>query len=137
MSPAHLRRDVDFPMPASPARKARPKQTQSPRKGATLVDAPPPESLFVPAKKPPRAFEEIIAQVQSLIADGRIRRGEKLPTERQLAQQFQVGRNTVREAMRMLEISGTVYLRRGPKGGAFIAEDDPHRLNQHLTNALR
>ena len=121
-------------MPTSTARKM-PRPNQVKRSGQPKLEVA--ETLFAPAQKPPRAFEEIIKQVQILIAGGRIKRGEKLPTERQLALQFQVGRNTVREALRMLEISGTVVLRRGPKGGAFVVDDDPHHLNQHLTNALR
>jgi DNA-binding FadR family transcriptional regulator len=101
------------------------------------VAAPADEVVFAPTKKPPRAFEEIIAQIKDTIASGRLKSGDKLPTERDLASQFQVGRNTVREALRMLEISGVITLRRGPKGGAFLSIDDPYSLNQQLTDVLR
>ena len=92
--------------------------------------------LFSPAK-PRRTFEEIINQIKTNIEGGRLRRGDKLPTERALAAQFQVSRNTVREALRTLEISGFITLKRGPTGGAFVAASDPKILNSQLTSALR
>jgi GntR family transcriptional regulator, transcriptional repressor for pyruvate dehydrogenase complex len=93
-------------------------------------------SLFTPAK-PRRTFEEIITQIKTHIEQRRLQRGDKLPTERALAAQFQVSRNTVREALRTLEISGFITLKRGPAGGAFVTAADPHILNSRLTNALQ
>src|SRR5712664_2472743 len=92
--------------------------------------------MFSPAK-PRRVFEEIINQIKAQIEDGRLQRGDKLPTERALAAQFRVSRNTVREALRTLEISGLITLKRGPTGGAFVAASDPRILNSQLTSALR
>jgi DNA-binding FadR family transcriptional regulator len=92
--------------------------------------------MFRPAK-PRRVFEEIINQIKAQIEDGRVQRGDKLPTERALASQFQVSRNTVREALRTLEISGLVTLKRGSSGGAFVAAGDPQILNSRLNSALR
>jgi DNA-binding FadR family transcriptional regulator len=77
------------------------------------------EALFRPAR-PRRAFDEIISQVQDLIRSGELAPGDRLPSERALAEQMMVSRNTVREALRMLEISGVVKLRRGRLGGAYI-----------------
>lgn len=91
--------------------------------------------MFRPAK-PRRVFEEIINQIKAKIEDGRLQRGDKLPTERALASQFQVSRNTVREALRTLEISGLVTLKRGSSGGAFVAAGDPQVLNSRLNSAL-
>ena len=65
--------------------------------------------IFGPAR-PRRTFEEIINQIKANIEEGRLKRGDKLPTERALAAQFQVSRNTVREALRTLEISGFIIL---------------------------
>jgi GntR family transcriptional regulator, transcriptional repressor for pyruvate dehydrogenase complex len=92
--------------------------------------------IFGPAR-PRRTFEEIINQIKTNIEEGRLKRGDKLPTERALAAQFQVSRNTVREALRTLEISGFIILKRGPTGGAFVAASDPAILNSQLTSALR
>ena len=43
----------------------------------------------------------------------------------------------MREALRTLEISGFITLKRGPTGGAFVAASDPAILNSQLTSALR
>ena len=94
------------------------------------------QSMFTVAR-PRRTFEEIIKQVQGRIQDGSIKKGDRLPSERELAAQFEVSRNTVREAMRTLEISGYITLRRGAAGGAFVTDSEPQVLNDHLVGALR
>ncbi|MBP0495883.1 FadR/GntR family transcriptional regulator [Pararoseomonas indoligenes] len=76
---------------------------------------------FSPAR-PRRAIEEITSQIQRMIADGALQPGDKLPAERILAAQLEVSRNTLREALRMLEITGTLSLRKGARGGSFVAE---------------
>lgn len=93
-------------------------------------------SLFT-AARPRRTFEEIIGQIKGRILDGSIRRGDKLPSERDLAMQFEVSRNSVREALRTLEISGYITLKRGAGGGAFVTETEPQALNDYLTGALK
>lgn len=69
-----------------------------------------------------RAFEEIAAQIRGELARQRLRAGDRLPAERQLAEQFHVSRNTLREALRSLEIAGLLELKKGAAGGAFIRE---------------
>jgi GntR family transcriptional repressor for pyruvate dehydrogenase complex len=68
-----------------------------------------------------RFFERIANDIRISIADGRRKAGDRLPSERELAEQFGVSRNTVREAFRSLENAGLLVLRRGPGGGAFVA----------------
>lgn len=75
---------------------------------------------FTPAR-PRRAIEEITSQIQRMIEDGALQPGDKLPAERVLAAQLQVSRNTLREALRMLEITGVLTLRKGASGGSFVA----------------
>lgn len=67
-----------------------------------------------------RAFEEIAQQIREQLARGALKAGDRLPPERSLAEAFAVSRNTVREALRSLEIAGLVELRKGAAGGAFI-----------------
>ncbi len=60
-----------------------------------------------------RAYEEIVRQLQSLIAQGRLKSGDRLSTERELAQQFGVSRVTVRQALSVLQAMGLVESRIG------------------------
>jgi DNA-binding FadR family transcriptional regulator len=69
-----------------------------------------------------RAFEEITAQIRGRLARQSLRAGDRLPAERQLAEQFHCSRNTLREALRSLELAGLLELRKGATGGAFIKE---------------
>jgi GntR family transcriptional regulator, transcriptional repressor for pyruvate dehydrogenase complex len=69
---------------------------------------------------PSRAFEEIAAQIRELVASGRLKPGDRLPAERDLSAKFKVSRNTLREALRALELSGMIELRKGAAGGAFV-----------------
>ncbi len=69
-----------------------------------------------------RASDEIINQIRERLETGELRTGDRLPSERELAETFNVSRNTVREALRGLERSGVLELRKGATGGAFIAD---------------
>ena len=64
-----------------------------------------------------RAFEDIARQIREELLQGRLRPGDRLPAERELAVQFGVSRNTLREALRSLEIAGLITLRKGAAGG--------------------
>jgi len=69
-----------------------------------------------------RAFEDIAGQIRDELTQGRLRAGDRLPPERELAGQFGVSRNTLREALRSLEISGLITLKKGASGGAFVKD---------------
>ncbi len=68
--------------------------------------------------KKTRVYEAIVAQLTSLILEGEIKPGDKLPSERELCEQFGVGRNSVREATRSLESAKLVETRQGE--GTFV-----------------
>jgi GntR family transcriptional regulator, transcriptional repressor for pyruvate dehydrogenase complex len=72
-----------------------------------------------------RTFEEVSNRIKELIFDGTLKPGERLPSENALAQMFQVGRQSVREALRVLERSGFITVKTGLKGGPII-EDTLH-----------
>jgi GntR family transcriptional repressor for pyruvate dehydrogenase complex len=75
--------------------------------------------------KPIRQFrvsEEVLSQLKESILLGKFKSGEKLPSERELTEEFQVSRGVIREAIRALEITGFVMLRQGPTGGAFVTD---------------
>ncbi|MCW5653170.1 GntR family transcriptional regulator [Hydrogenophaga sp.] len=83
-----------------------------------------------------RVFEEICDQIRRKLARGEFRPGDKLPTERELAAEFSVGRPAVREALRTLESSGVLVLKKGLKGGAFVREGDPTVVTQSIHDLI-
>jgi GntR family transcriptional regulator, transcriptional repressor for pyruvate dehydrogenase complex len=72
-----------------------------------------------------RLFERVLEQLRSAIFSGEFGPGEKLPSERELVASFGVSRASVREALRVLELSGVVVVRHGSAGGFFVAETPP------------
>lgn len=92
--------------------------------------------LFVPLKTK-RAFEEVSEQIKELIFTGVFSPGDKLPAERELAAQFAVGRIVVREALRVLENSGFVYIKQGSDGGAVVKEIGAAPVTQSIADMVR
>jgi len=74
---------------------------------------------FVPVKRV-RAFEGIAKQIREQLHQGNFLPGQKLPSERELCEKFQVSRNTLREAIRSLENAGVLQSRKGSRGGTFV-----------------
>ncbi|TQF27680.1 GntR family transcriptional regulator [Bradyrhizobium sp. UNPF46] len=68
-----------------------------------------------------RAFEDIARQIRSELAEGRLKVGSRLPSERAMAIQLGVSRHVLREALRSLENAGLIRMRKGATGGAFVA----------------
>src|SRR3954452_16253155 len=58
--------------------------------------------------------------------------GDRLPPEREMREQFGVGRGTLREALRVLEAEGLITVRSGPHGGPVVARPDANRLARLL-----
>jgi GntR family transcriptional repressor for pyruvate dehydrogenase complex len=77
-----------------------------------------------------RIYEEIVRQVKAMIAEGRLKSGDQLPPERDLAEKFVVSRTSVREALRALESLGLVEIR--PGEGTFIREVSVEALVEPL-----
>ena len=69
-----------------------------------------------------RAFEAVADQIRGQLTSGALQPGDRLPPERELAEQFSLSRNTVREALRSLEMAGVLEFRKGATGGAFVRE---------------
>lgn len=78
-------------------------------------------TLFKPIQNV-RVAEELTSQIIQSIIKRKLNKGDKLPSERELAEMCSVSRVTVREALRTLEKKGLVVIKRGAKGGAFITE---------------
>lgn len=79
----------------------------------------------VPRFKPIKQFrisEEVAEQLKQSIVSGHFKPGEKLPSERDLSEQFQVSRVAIREALRTLGNSGFITTRQGSTGGAYVTD---------------
>ncbi len=83
----------------------------------------------------PRATDMIIEQIQGLISSGVHKRGVRLPSERDLAERFGVGRGPVREALKQMEFYGLV--RAESQRGYFIAEIGEKALQGLISTMLR
>jgi len=81
-----------------------------------------------------RLSEEIIEQVRDLITSGRLKPGDRLPAERELAQTFSVSRSAVREAIRAMESLGIVEVR--PGEGTFVAASHRSHGRDPITGTL-
>ena len=85
-----------------------------------------------------RVFERVVDEIKEAIESDKLRPGDKLPPEKELAKTLGVSRVTVREALRILELSGLVLIKQGTKGGAFIEKvDGPQRLKECLSDNLK
>lgn len=66
---------------------------------------------------------DIVQQVRNNIINGKLSVGDRLPSERVLAEQFGVSRNTLRKAINSLVQLGLVIVKKGSTGGAFISQE--------------
>jgi GntR family transcriptional regulator, transcriptional repressor for pyruvate dehydrogenase complex len=81
-----------------------------------------------------RLYEEIVEQIKQLIAGGKLKPGDRLLPERDLADRFQVSRASVREAIRTLELLGIIDIR--PGEGTFIRETETDDIIRPLAMFL-
>src|SRR4051812_46779495 len=107
---------------------------------AMLVDVTDPETraegpAFAPARRV-RMLDDVFLQIREAILSGGVPQGERLPNERDLAERFEVGRPTVREALRSLEALGIVEIRPGRTGGAFAARPSEATLGSALSTLV-
>ena len=84
-----------------------------------------------------RAFEDVSTKIKKWIIQGVVKPGDKLPSETQLARQFNVGRQTVREALRLLELSGFLTVHQGAHGGSVVTNTILETLCQSFLDAVQ
>jgi DNA-binding FadR family transcriptional regulator len=92
--------------------------------------------MFKQAKQN-RVFEDVIFQIQEAILEGRLKEGDKLPSERNLREIFKVSRGTMREALRALEQKGLVNIKTGVQGGPIVRKIDIKQMSESLDLLLR
>src|ERR671933_2144052 len=94
-----------------------------------------PGDLFAPIAIA-RASSSIADQIRQAIVTGRLAEGERLPPERELAEQFNVSRVTVRDALRALEAMGLIEVRVGARGGAFVTAPTGSVVAQTMSDMM-
>lgn len=76
----------------------------------------------------PKTAEIIAARIRKAIIRGQLKPGDRLASETELLDDFQVSRPTVREAIRILESEGFLRISRGARGGAHVVAPGPGLL---------
>lgn len=81
-----------------------------------------------------RLYEKVADQIQGLIASGSLAAGDRLPNERTLAEQFDVSRTVVREALKTLAVRGLIEVR--PGQGTFVVDATGDTLSRSFQTML-
>ncbi|MBT0565829.1 FadR/GntR family transcriptional regulator [Williamsia sp. CHRR-6] len=72
------------------------------------------------ATRSPKASEGTAARIVADVVARGLQPGDRLPAESEMLEDYQVSRETLREALRILEVQGLITLKRGPGGGPFV-----------------
>jgi DNA-binding FadR family transcriptional regulator len=83
-----------------------------------------------------RASSAISDQIRNAIVTGRLKAGDRLSPERELAEQFGVSRVTVRDALRTLEAMGLIEVKVGARGGAFVTAPTGSKVAQTMSDMM-
>lgn len=82
-----------------------------------------------------RLYERIVEQIEGAIVSGELQIGEKLPPERELAEQFGVSRTAVREAVKILREKG--YIEIQPGRGTFVTRAAPNSMRHSFDSLVK
>lgn len=82
-----------------------------------------------------RLYQQIADDIEQLILDGTFAAGTRLPSEHELAEQYGVSRNVVREALKRLKEHGLVVIRTG--SGTYVSQPTTEPVSQALRRLLR
>ena len=78
--------------------------------------------------RPPKAAMLVAQRIVRDIVRGGLRPGDLLPPERTMVEKYEIGRGTLREALRLLEFQGVIALKPGPRGGPVLLDPDASHL---------
>ncbi len=81
-----------------------------------------------------KRYLDIVKEIRDMIRQEKIKPGDRIPSERELAEKLQVGRSTLREALRSLELLGLIETRRGE--GTFLSDHRNHQLVEVLSTFI-
>ncbi len=92
--------------------------------------------MFETAKKNQKVTDLIISQIRDAVLSGQLKPGDRLASEKELIDQFEVSKATLREALRALESMGLVQTRKGAGGGIYITEVNLQTTIHSMMNFL-
>jgi len=91
--------------------------------------------MLGPIEKNVKISQKVVEEVQRLIIEGKLQPGQRLPTEKELAEMLHVSRPTLREALNVLEAMGHIEIR--PREGSFVRTTVPARLGDAVVALLK
>jgi GntR family transcriptional regulator, transcriptional repressor for pyruvate dehydrogenase complex len=91
------------------------------------------EPVSIHTPRAARVYDVIVQHVERLVEDGSLKPGDRLPSEREMARRFHVGRSSVQDAIRVLDARGIVKLR---QGGTTVVRDPSDSLVGLLAEVL-
>jgi len=94
-------------------------------------------ALFEMVKKAGRNSDAIVRQIEEKVLFGELKPNSMLPSEAEMMKQFGVSRNTVREALRMLESSGIIRILQGSRGGSMVTKLTNEFISDFLVKSFR
>lgn len=87
--------------------------------------------------KQQRVSNQIADQIRALIAEGHLKNGDKLPSERELSKLLGVGRISVREGLRILEAMGIIETKYGINSGTYVSDMGLENLSEKFSDILQ
>ncbi len=81
-----------------------------------------------------KRYLDIVRDIRDMVRQEKLKPGDRIPSERELAEKMQVGRSTLREALRSLELLGLIETRRGE--GTFLSDHRNHKLVEVLSTFI-
>ncbi|MBM9604377.1 FadR/GntR family transcriptional regulator [Desulfopila inferna] len=94
------------------------------------------ENLFHRVKQN-RIYQDVAEQIQTLILEGHVVAGEKLPSARELCDMFQTSNGILQEALKILEQKSLVEIRPGIKGGTYVKNASAELMAENLAMLIR
>jgi GntR family transcriptional regulator, transcriptional repressor for pyruvate dehydrogenase complex len=83
-----------------------------------------------------RLSDSVVSQIKKSIISGTYRPGDKLPSEKELMEIFNVSRGSLREALRALEQFGFIVVKAGASGGAYVTGEGMKSLANRLYDIM-
>jgi len=105
-------------------------------KVANNIDSPTDSPLVFQPLGRKNAYEEVSEEIRRMILAHKLPSAHRLPSERDLAEQFGVSRVVIREAIRSLERVGLLAVKKGPRGGIFVAQEYGRPIVDSIVNLL-